>query len=68
MEGLIPDETHEGINGRGLNPEPSNPSGPHIQINDVGKREPGDEAETSSTRESQRYFTRPRKNISYRYR
>jgi len=67
MEVLIPDETHQGINGRNLSPEPSNPSDPHSQINDVGNREPGDESETSRTRESQRYFFRPRKNISYRY-
>jgi hypothetical protein len=56
MEGLIPNETHQGINGRDLNPEYSNPSDPHSQINDVGNREPGDESETSGTRESQHYF------------
>ena len=57
MEGLIPDETHQGINGRELNPEPSNLSDPHSQINDVGNGEPGDESETSGPRESQYYFS-----------
>lgn len=67
MEGLIADETHEDINGRDLNPEPSNLSDRHSQINDTGNGETGDEAETSGTREPQYYFFRPRKNISYKY-
>ena len=61
MEGLIPDETQENINGRDLNPEPSNMSDRHSQINDTGNGEPGDEAETSGTREPQYYFFRPEK-------
>lgn len=52
----MPDETHQGIDGRDLNPELSSPNDPHTQINDVGNGEPGDESETSGIRESQHYF------------
>jgi hypothetical protein len=66
MEGLIPDETRED-NERDVNPEPSKLSNRHSQTNDTGNGEPGDEAETSGSRELQHYFFRHRKNISYRY-
>ena len=64
MEGLTLDIKQEDINGRELNPEPSDLNDRSSQNNDTGT---GDEAETSGTRESQCYFFRLRKNVSYEY-
>jgi hypothetical protein len=56
MEGMILDETHEGINGKDLNPEFSNPSDLQSQINDKGNEEPGNKASTSGTTELHYFF------------
>jgi hypothetical protein len=56
MEGLTLDIKQEDINGRELNPEPSDLNDRSSQNNDTGTGGRGDEAETSGTRESQCYF------------
>jgi hypothetical protein len=67
MEGVTLGEKQEECTGRELNSELSNMNDRPSQSDDTGTGGPEEETETSGIKESQYYFFRPRRNISYKY-